>query len=51
LYEDLVAAVDEFGDARRGDRDAEFVVLDLRRDADTHNRSSGVMADQFNYED
>ena len=37
--DDVVAAAGEFGNAGRGDGDAEFVVRDLGRDADEHDRS------------
>ena len=39
LDQHLVTATGQLGDARRGDGDAVLVVLDLGRDADTHDRS------------
>ena len=39
LNDHLVATVDQLGHAGRGDGDAELVVLDLGRDADSHDRS------------
>ena len=39
LNEHLMAAVDQLGDAGRGDGNTELVVLDLGRDADAHDRS------------
>ena len=41
LDDHLVAATDQLGHAGRGDGDAELVVLDLGRDSDAHDRSSG----------